>query len=949
MDVNKDELRAQFAKDWQKHYKLKSLVERGFERRKCKSCDRAFWSIEEREQCGDSSCIGYQFIGSTPVKKKLGYIDTWKAIEKYFTKNDHGYVKPYPTVARWRDDLYFTIASINDFQPYVVNGELDAPHNPLIVPQACIRFPDIANVGVSGRHYTNFVMIGQHAFNTKKTGLFYWKDEAIQHDLNYLKALGIPEKEIIFQEDVWAGGGNYGPSIEYFVRGLELGNCVFMQYEVTPSGHRELNTKVIDMGAGLNRLAWITSGDLTSYESVFGPVITRMKKDAGINVPRDLFTKYAKLAGSLNEDEVADLEKEKERIATLLGISKKELFDTILPLQALYASADHIKTLLFASTDGMLPSNSGGGYNIRMILRRVFGFAEQFGYTLDYPKIIEGHAKHVEYMFPNLMQGVETTKDVLEEELKRYNATKEKARVVAINLVKKAKASDQSKVPNKDRVATGSISVNDLITLYKSNGIAPEFIADIAAENGVDVTIPGNFYRLVREGEGEEAGPSKAPSTKILAAEVVDLPKTKELYYSKQATFGAKVLDVIMDKYVVLDSSGFYPEGGGQVADTGYLTVSSPIEAGASMDHRTSRRSIGSRSRVQDTRHRTQDTLASSQFPVLNTVKAAGVVLHEVKGAKKIAKGAKVSAVVDLLRRKTIARHHTSAHLVNAACREILGEHIWQGGSFKDETKGHLDVTHFKRISPDELRAIERKVNEYIRENMPISTTVLPRNEAEREFGFRLYQGGAVPGKELRVVSVGDIDHEACGGTHQMMDHTGEIGAFKIIKRESVQDGIERIVYKAGGVAIHHMQEKEEVLSQASRVLSVSESELIKSVERFFAEWKEQRKELEKLREEVVRSQAREIIEQGAARPVMHILDLDPASLRKLGTQVAESESASACLMNKAGNVVCAAGAKSKYKAKEMLDQLFKQLGGSGGGSDRIAQGKVKKVGMIKF
>jgi len=913
MDVNKDELRAQFAKEWQKHYKLESLIERGFDRRKCKSCGRAFWSIDEREQCGDSSCIGYQFIGSTPVKKKLGYIDTWKAIEKYFTKNNHGYVKPYPTVARWRDDLYFTIASINDFQPYVVNGELDPPHNPLIVPQACIRFPDIANVGVSGRHYTNFVMIGQHAFNTKKTGLFYWKDEAIQHDLNYLNALGIPEREIVFQEDVWAGGGNYGPSIEYFVRGLELGNCVFMQYEVTSTGHRELNTKVIDMGAGLNRLAWITSGDLTSYESVFGPVITRMKKDAGIDIPKDLFTRYAKLAGSLNEDEVADLEKEKERIATLLGISKKELFDTILPLQALYASADHIKTLLFAATDGMLPSNSGGGYNIRMILRRVFGFAEQFGYTLDYPKIIEGHAKHVEYMFPHLAEGVPTAIDVLDEERKRYNATKEKARVVAINLVKKAKGDDQSRAPNKERASAGSIKVDDLITLYKSNGIAPEFIADIANENGVDLSIPGNFYKLVREGEGEAAGPSKAPSTKVLASEVVDLPKTKELYYSKQATFKAKVQDILMGKYVVLDQSGFYPEGGGQVADIGSLSVS------------------------------------GSRFPVLNTVKAAGVILHEVKDATKIKKGAQVSAIVDLIRRKTIARHHTCAHLVNAACREVLGQHIWQGGSYKDEQKGHLDVTHFRRISPQELRAIELKVNEYIRENLPITTSVLPRNEAEREFGFRLYQGGAVPGKELRVVSIGDIDHEACGGTHQMLGHTGEIGAFKIVKRESVQDGIERIIYKAGDVAIRHMQEKEELLGRASGVLSVSESELVKSVERFFEEWKEQRKELEKLREEVVRSQAKEIIEQGSGSPELHILDLDPASLRKLGQLVAESGSASACLMNKEGNVVCAAGAKSQFKAKDLLDQTIKALGGSGGGSDRIAQGKVQKVGMVEF
>ena len=138
----------------------------------------------------------------------------------------------------------------------------------------------------------------------------------------------------------------------------------------------------------MSRLAWITSGEPTSYETVFGPVIDKMKKRTGIGVDKDLFLKFAKNSGSLNEEEVPDLEKEKERIAGMLGLSKKELFETLEPLQALYASADHLKTLLFTITDGMLPSNSGGGYNLRMILRRVFGFEERFMYVyiLDYQK-----------------------------------------------------------------------------------------------------------------------------------------------------------------------------------------------------------------------------------------------------------------------------------------------------------------------------------------------------------------------------------------------------------------------------------------------------------------------------------------------------------------------------------------------------------------------------------
>jgi alanyl-tRNA synthetase len=912
MDVDKNELRKQFAKDWETHYKLRSLIERGFSRRKCRACGRSFWSLEERERCGDSSCIGYQFIGSTPVKAKLGYVDTWKAIEKYFTSHGHGYVKPYPTVARWRDDLYFTIASINDFQPYVVNGELDPPHNPLIVPQACIRFPDISNVGVSGRHYTNFVMVGQHAFNTKKTGLFYWKDEALEHDINYLTALGIPEKELIFQEDVWAGGGNYGPCIEYFVRGLELGNCVFMQYESTPSGNRELNTKVIDMGAGLERLSWITSGDLTSYETVFGPVIAEMKEEAGVSVPHDLFERYAKLAGSLNEDEVADMEKEKERVAALLGIGKKELFDTVLPLQALYASADHLKTSLFSITDGMLPSNSGGGYNIRMLLRRVFGFGEQFGYSLDYGKIVEAHARHVAYMFPHLKDGVPTVIDVLAEEKRRYDATKEKARLTVVSIVKRAKAAKQG-VPTKERESTGSISAKELSTLYRSNGIAPEYVVDIAKENGVDVQVPGNFYATVREGEGDPSGHAREGGVKLLAADVVDLPRTKDLYYTKDRMFRAKILALIRDKYVVLDQTGFYPEGGGQVADTGAFEASGSV-------------------------HR-----------VLDVQKAAGVVLHEVENAAQLRKGQEVSGIVDVARRTAIARHHTSAHLVNAACREVLGAHIWQAGSYKDEEKGHLDVTHYRRITPAELRKIELKVNEYIMRDLPITTDILPRNEAEKRFGFRLYQGGAVPGKELRVVSVGDIDHEACGGTHQMLDSTGQIGAFKIVKREAVQDGVERIVYKAGAPAITYMQERDELLRSASDVLGVSDPELVQTVERFFREWKEQRKALERLGSQMVGFEAEGIIKHGADKPVVRTLELDPVMLRQLGQLIAESDRAAACIMNKEGNLICAAGKNSAFSAKDLLAQVVKQLGGTGGGSDRIAQGKVAKVAAVSL
>ncbi|MDD5022694.1 MAG: alanine--tRNA ligase [Candidatus ainarchaeum sp.] len=717
MDIDKNELRRQFTKDWKKHYDVHVLKEHGFSRQQCKKCNRWFWAQEEREFCADASCIGYRFIGNSPCKRKLEYVEAWKEIEKYFIKHGHKSLKPYPTVARWRDDLYFTVASINNFQPYVVSGELPPPANPLIIPQPCIRFPDISNVGVSGRHYTNFVMIGQHAFNTKKTGMFYWKDEALGHDIHFMKELGIPTEKLVFIEDVWAGGGNFGPCIEYFVDGLELGNCVFMQYEIVEGKTRELSTKVIDMGAGLERFPWITQGTPTSYSINFRRTADLMKKMTGIKVDEKAYLEYAKLSGTLNADEV-DIETEKRKIRKIIG---DDFVESLKPLQAIYASADHILTVLFSSTDGMLPSNSGGGYNLRMVLRRVFGFEEEFNFSFDFDKIIQSHATERKEIFPNLENGVETTIDVIKEEKRKYLETKEKAKGKVSSLLAKKSISDE-----------------EFILLYKSHGIPPESIVDAAKKQGIELEIPKRFYERIQEGEGEQKIVEEKEEI-----DVENVPKTKKLYYTEIKKFKAKVIAFLHNRFIILDQTAFYPEGGGQTADTGTI----------------------------------------NNYKIINVINEKGVVLHEVskQSEVKILSGSVVDCDVDIDRRKKITRHHTAAHLVNAACREILGRHIWQAGSQKDEYKGHLDVTHYKRIEESQLKEIELKVNEYIQRNIPIEIEILNRNVAEEQYGFTLYQGGAVPGKELRIVKIGDIDAEACGGTHHNLKSTGEIGCFVLV------------------------------------------------------------------------------------------------------------------------------------------------------------------------
>jgi len=871
--VDKTELRKQFSKEWERHYKLDILEEFGFQRRQCKKCKRHFWSINEKDYCGDTSCVGYQFIENPPVKNKLTYQETWSKIKNYFTKHGHTALESYPTVARWRDDVYFTMASIGDFQPYVVTGEIPPPANPLIIPQPCLRFVDISNVGVTGRHYTNFIMVGQHAFNTDKTGLFYWKNEALGHDLAYLQELGIGPQNITIIEDVWAGGGNFGPSMEYFVGGLELGNCVFMQYEETPNGARELKNKVIDMGAGLSRLAWITSGDLMSYDSVFGRVMDYLKKENNINVDGELLGKYARLSGTLNDDEVADIEKEKEKIAGEIGMSKEELFKTLEPLKALYATADHLMTLLYTTTDGMLPSNSGGGYNLRTILRRVFDFQETYNLTYDMGKIMELHSERMKTIVPRLKEGVQSTIDVIAEEKKKYSETKKRSYTKVVNILKSKK----------------ELSKKDVALLYESHGITPVLIESTAEKLGLDIKIPGGFFELIKT---EKKGKRKQKP--------VDYPKTLVLYYTREPRFKARVIG-LEDNNIVLDQTGFYPESGGQAADTGTLN-------GAN---------------------------------VLYVEKKSGVVFHKVndKDISKFKIGAEVSGAVNLERRKQISRNHTAAHLLNAACRKVLGPHIWQAGAHKDESKAHLDITHYKRITDGELRKIETKVNEFVLSATPVEVEVLPRNIAEQLYGFHLYQGGAIPGRELRIIKINDIDVEACGGTHGMLDTTADIGLFKILKRESVRDGIERIEYTTGIPALEYTQKREHMLKKASDELNTPLDDLDATIRRFFGEWKEQKKTIK-----LLSGMAVDENRMGHDDIFVKRMSVGKDILKQIAMTVSNGDKGVIVLLGKNNIIFCASGKNSRHRANGILKSITTKLGGKGGGSDRFASGFVEKT-----
>src|SRR3989338_8921052 len=257
MPLTKEGLRAEFAKGWKEHYAVPLFEREGFERRSCGKCGKSFWTADaERKVCGDSSCEPYGFIGKPATKERLGYVQMWKEFAKFFAKNGHAEIERYPVVDRWRPDLYFTIASIQDFQRLDA-GQMtfEYPADSLIVPQVCLRFNDIPNVGVTGRHHTSFIMGGQHSFGK------YFKEQCLELNFGFLHGvLGIPEDKLTYIEDVWAmpDFSAFGPSIETMSLGLELVNHVFMQFSKTTAASGKaywpLPMKVNDTGWGHERL-----------------------------------------------------------------------------------------------------------------------------------------------------------------------------------------------------------------------------------------------------------------------------------------------------------------------------------------------------------------------------------------------------------------------------------------------------------------------------------------------------------------------------------------------------------------------------------------------------------------------------------------------------------------------------------------------------------------------
>ncbi len=768
--LEKKRLLHEFQKVPEKHWRVGLFDREGFVRRSCKSCGKGFWTLDSsRMDCPEHE--DYGFIGQKVSGARWDYVQSWKEFEKFFAGRGHATIPRYPVISRWHPTLFFTQASIQDFQRF--DGdilEFDYPENPLIVPQACLRFNDIENVGITGRHMTAFVMAGQHSFNDGNANA-YWKDRCIDLNFEFLtKAMGIPPNEVTYVEDMWAMNdmSAFGPSMESYSRGLEIVNSVFMQFQGMGDTYRELPLKVIDVGWGFDRLSWFSQGTPTIYDSSFGPVVEKFKKEMSIEYDEDLFRKYAVIAKTLDIDDTPDLVAARRSIASRLGVSVDELERKIGPMEAAYAILDHSRALAFAISDGGIPSNVGGGYNLRVIARRAMSFIEKYRWNVRLEDVALWHAEYLKPIFPELSKNEGEIVKVLQMEEKKFRQNRERA--------KKLVGSMQGK----------SVSLDELVRLYDSEGITPE---QLGAE------VPPNFYDEVTRRHMVH----KEESSKVVV-DVTGILPTKILYYEEPYVFDfeANVLDVVDGQYVVLDETAFYPTSGGQLHDTGKI----------------------------------------GDAEVVDVFKIGKVVVHKVKGT--VHRMTRVRCSVDQARRARLMHHHDAVHIVNGATKRVLGSHVNQAGSEKDVDKARLDITHYEALTDDEVAKIENLANEMAGKDVAITKVEMPRGQAEKKYGFRIYQGGYVPSKSIRVVEVKDFDIEACGGTHDT--HTGGAGPIKIMRTKKIADGLVRIELVAGAAAREYLEEKASILQEVAGKLGVAEENVPTAVAQLFDNWKRVRK-----------------------------------------------------------------------------------------------------------
>lgn len=810
-------------------------------------------------------------------------------------------------------------------------GELTPPRTRVTTCQKCIRTPDIERVGITARHGTFFEMLGNFSFGD------YFKHEATAWAWEFCtKVLEMPADKIyisVYQDDdeaydIWTK--ELGVSPDHMVRLGKEDN--FWEHGAGPCG--PCSELYFDRGEkyGCGSPTCGVGCDCDRYVEFWNLVFTQFDNDGNNNYTRlkscniDTGMGLERLAcimqGVDNLFEVDTVQNIMKHIMQIAGVKYHEDEKKDVSLRVI---TDHIRSTTFMIGDGVMPSNEGRGYVLRRLLRRAARHGRLLGIdgTFLY-KVCETVIKENATAYPNLVEKHDLIVKVIKAEEESFNKTID----TGLNLLENIIAQSDSKV----------LSGADAFKLQDTFGFPIDLTKELLEERGMSVDID-EYDRLYAQSRAaaraarKDAGAQAWKDSNVSFKDVGATEFVGYTDYSCDAEIKAIVTNGERDEFatadsevvVVLDKTPFYGESGGQAGDTGIIK----------------------------TDNATLEVTATGKTP-------DGVVLHIARfiSGDSIALGDKVHAQIDVEKREATRRNHTAAHLLQAALRKHLGSHVEQAGQLVNSEEMRFDFTHFSALSGDELKAIEREVNEVILKGIPVETREMPIEEAKKLGAMALF--GEKYGDVVRVVSAGDFSVELCGGTHA--DNTAKLGLFKIVSESSVAAGIRRITAVTGFGVLKHIENDERIMQSAAAAMKLGNvAELDKRAATLAAEVKAKDRELAELRSEISALKAGSLMDSarqvGGVRLITAEVEVsNPGELRSMCDTArdngADIVAVFAGVNKEKGtlNFACACGAdaiKLGAHAGNIVRETAKIAGGSGGGKPDSAMAGAKDASKV--
>ena len=844
---------------------------------------------------------------------------------EYFKKHGHTEVASSSLIPRDDPSLLFTNAGMVQFKK-IFCGQEKRDYVRATTSQKCLRVGgkhnDLDNVGRTARHHTFFEMLGNFSFGD------YFKEDAIRFAWTFItEDLKLPKDRLyitVYKDDdeafeLWQKVAGVAP--ERIFRLGEKDNFWSMG-DTGPCGPcSEIHfDQGADMACGPD--CGIGKCDCDRFLEIWNLVFMQFEQlpdGSRVPLPRpsiDTGMGLERIAGvcqGVRSNYDTDLfQVFINYMAELAGVRYRDNADNDTALRVI---ADHSRAIAFMIADGILPSNEGRGYVLRRLIRRAFRFGRLMG--MQEPFLYKTALKVVEVMgedYPELRARADFMARVTREEEERFSSTLDKG----LSMLEEEM---DALADRGEKIIPGETAFK----LYDTYGFPIDLTVEMAEEAGMTVDQEG--FKALMEEQKVRARKAREALGDLGWAGIEfgkDMPATEFVGYDRSSEQG-RVLALVADGelrdelaqgvegILVLDQTPFYAEMGGQVGDHG--TIQGP----------------------------------NGTFQVTDVQKnKGGKFMHSGKVVSgTLSVGETVTASIDVERRKAIMRAHSATHLLDAALKKVLGDHVHQAGSLVEPDRLRFDFTHFEAITPEQLAQIDKLVNDAILEGYPVATEVLPIEEAKKKGAVAMF--GEKYGDIVRVVEMGDFSMEFCGGTH--LDNTAKAGPFRIKSEGSVASGVRRIEATVGRLSLDTMNRNQELLFHAAQVLKTTPGELAAKAEQQAAEMKELRHELEKFKSEASLGEARQFLTAAKNVGGLKVLTairngMDANALRQMGDFLRDKAPDVVAVLASANGekitflAVCGPEAvKRGIKAGDLVKSVCAICGGKGGGKPDSAMG----------